>query len=257
MSEAATAPRCGRGLLVRPDRRSRPRPAGVIALAFTSKQISDRKSEVAKLQAQAQQAEAKAQSLQAFANFRAVQEQRSSTITSLAQSRFDWQRVLNELSRVVPSNVWLVQLAGHRQPPGLRSRRARDPDPGRRHGSRTRAGRLRAQPGRGRRTRSPPGGDRRRHARRPPAVGEGRGQRLRQRRLGLLRLGISTPRPSAGRTTSSPSSRSSSLSTRFPFPRARRRRHPYRLRWPRRRPRRSPPSPPRPQRREADHEGER
>jgi Tfp pilus assembly protein PilN len=89
---------------------------GIIALAFTSKQISDRKSEVAKLQVQAQQAEAKAQSLQAFANFRAVQDQRSSTITSLAQSRFDWQRVLNELSRVVPSNIWLVQLQGTANP---------------------------------------------------------------------------------------------------------------------------------------------
>jgi len=84
----------------------------VIALAFTSRQISDRKSEVAKLQAQEQQAKAKADSLQAFATFRAVQEQRTSTVTSLAQSRFDWQRVLNELSRVVPSNVWLVKLAG-------------------------------------------------------------------------------------------------------------------------------------------------
>jgi Tfp pilus assembly protein PilN len=85
---------------------------GVIALAFTSKQVSDRKSEVAKLTTQEQQAEAKAQSLQAFANFRAVQQQRSTTITSLAQSRFDWQRVIDELARVIPSNVWLVQLAG-------------------------------------------------------------------------------------------------------------------------------------------------
>jgi Tfp pilus assembly protein PilN len=89
---------------------------GVIALAFTSKQISDRKSEISSLQAQAQQAEAKAQSLQAFANFRAVQQQRSTTITSLAQSRFDWQRVLNELARVIPSNVWLVQMAGTANP---------------------------------------------------------------------------------------------------------------------------------------------
>jgi Tfp pilus assembly protein PilN len=85
---------------------------GMIALAFTSKQVSDRKSEVNTLQAQEQQAEAKAQSLQAFANFRAVQQQRSTTITSLAQSRFDWQRVINELARVIPSNVWLVQLSG-------------------------------------------------------------------------------------------------------------------------------------------------
>jgi Tfp pilus assembly protein PilN len=89
---------------------------GMIALAFTSKQVSDRNSEVAKLTAQEQQAEAKSQSLQAFANFRAVQQQRSTTITSLAQSRFDWQRVINELARVIPSNVWLVQLAGSVNP---------------------------------------------------------------------------------------------------------------------------------------------
>jgi Tfp pilus assembly protein PilN len=85
---------------------------GVIALAFTSKQVSDRKSEVAKLETQEQAARAKAQSLQAFADFRATQESRSATVTSLAQSRFDWQRVVNELARVIPSDVWLLQLAG-------------------------------------------------------------------------------------------------------------------------------------------------
>jgi Tfp pilus assembly protein PilN len=89
---------------------------GIIALAFTSKQVSDRQSKVADLQVQEQQAEAKAQSVQAFANFRAVADQRSSTVTSLAQSRFDWQRVINELARVVPSNIWLVQLAGSANP---------------------------------------------------------------------------------------------------------------------------------------------
>jgi Tfp pilus assembly protein PilN len=89
---------------------------GIIALAFTGKQISDRKSEITKLQAENAQAQAKAQSLQAFANFRAVADQRSSTITSLAQSRFDWQRVINEFARVVPSNIWLVQMAGTANP---------------------------------------------------------------------------------------------------------------------------------------------
>ena len=84
----------------------------VIALAFTSKQVSDRKNEVTDLKVQEQQATAKAQSLQSFADFRAMQQSRSDTVTSLAQSRFDWQRVLNELARVIPSNIWLVQLAG-------------------------------------------------------------------------------------------------------------------------------------------------
>jgi Tfp pilus assembly protein PilN len=84
----------------------------IAVLALTSKQISDRKSEVAQLQQQEQAAQVHAQSLQAFTQFRAAQEARSGTITSLAQSRFDWQRVLNEFAKVIPSDVWLTQLAG-------------------------------------------------------------------------------------------------------------------------------------------------
>jgi Tfp pilus assembly protein PilN len=85
---------------------------GVAALALTSKQISDKKSEVARLQQQEQAAQAKAQSLQAFTQFRAAQEARSATIVSLAQSRFDWERVLNEFARVIPSDVWFVKVSG-------------------------------------------------------------------------------------------------------------------------------------------------
>jgi Tfp pilus assembly protein PilN len=87
----------------------------VLALAvltLTSKQISDRKTEVAQLQQQEQAAQAKAQSLEAFTQFRAAQDKRAGTIVSLAQSRFDWQRVLNEFARVIPSDVWLTQMAG-------------------------------------------------------------------------------------------------------------------------------------------------
>jgi Tfp pilus assembly protein PilN len=84
----------------------------VAALGLTSKQISDRKSEVGQLQQQEQAAQAKAQSLESFTQFRAAQEARSGTVVSLAQSRFDWQRVLNELARVIPSDVWLTQMAG-------------------------------------------------------------------------------------------------------------------------------------------------
>jgi Tfp pilus assembly protein PilN len=88
----------------------------VAVLALTSKQISDRKSEVAQLQQQEQEAQAKAQSLDAFTQFRAAQDARTGTIASLAQSRFDWQRVLNEFARVIPSNVWFTKLAGTADP---------------------------------------------------------------------------------------------------------------------------------------------
>jgi Tfp pilus assembly protein PilN len=85
---------------------------GVAVLALTSKQIKDRKSEVAQLQVQEQQAQAKAQSLAAFTQFRAAQQARSDTVNSLASSRFDWQRVMNEFAKVIPSNVWFVKISG-------------------------------------------------------------------------------------------------------------------------------------------------
>src|SRR5262249_20899739 len=85
---------------------------GVIALAFTDKQIDDRKGEVANLQQESAEATARAQSVQAFTAFHAAQVARTDTVKSLAQSRFDWNRVLNELARVIPGDVWLIQMSG-------------------------------------------------------------------------------------------------------------------------------------------------
>lgn len=85
---------------------------GVIAVAFTGKSISDREAEVTQLNQQLQTTTAKAQSLSAFAEFGAVEQLRAGTISSLAQSRFDWERVMNELALVIPADVWLVELAG-------------------------------------------------------------------------------------------------------------------------------------------------
>lgn len=85
---------------------------GVIAVAFTGKQVSDREAEVAQLNQQLQTHTAKAQSLSAFAEFGALEEMRAGTISSLAQSRFDWERVVNELALVIPTDVWLVEMSG-------------------------------------------------------------------------------------------------------------------------------------------------
>jgi Tfp pilus assembly protein PilN len=85
---------------------------GVLAVALTNKQISDRQAEKQSLEQELAQATAKAQSLQAFTDFRMAQETRAATVASLAQSRFDWERVLNELALILPSDVWLVSLTG-------------------------------------------------------------------------------------------------------------------------------------------------
>ena len=85
---------------------------GIVAVALTGKQISDRQSQKVALQQQLAATKSKAQSVQAFTDFRTVQENRASTVTSLAQSRFDWPRVLQELARVLPSDISLSSLTG-------------------------------------------------------------------------------------------------------------------------------------------------
>jgi len=85
---------------------------GVVAVALTTKQIHDRESQKVSLQQELDQQTARANSLAAFTSFRTVQEQRLATVSSLTQSRFDWQRVLHELSLVLPSDVHLTTLTG-------------------------------------------------------------------------------------------------------------------------------------------------
>ena len=89
---------------------------GIVVVALTGKQINDREAKKADLQKELVQATAEAQSLQAFTNFRAVQENRATTVSSLVQSRFDWTRVLHELSLVLPSDVTLTSLNGSASP---------------------------------------------------------------------------------------------------------------------------------------------
>ena len=85
---------------------------GVTAVVLTNNQVSDREDQVASLQAEQQAAQARADALQPYAEFASLSTSRASTVTSLAQSRFDWDRVLPELALVIPDDVWLTQLSG-------------------------------------------------------------------------------------------------------------------------------------------------
>ncbi len=91
--------------------------AGVTLLVVTNNQISERKAEVARLQQQNAAAEARAARLSAYSKFGEVRDQRVAAITSLADSRFDWERVMRELSLILPKgNVWLTSLTGTARP---------------------------------------------------------------------------------------------------------------------------------------------
>jgi Tfp pilus assembly protein PilN len=89
---------------------------GVIAMVHFSNQVGEKQDEIAGLEATEAEARARAASLAQFTSFQTVREARQETITSLAESRFDWERVMRELSIVLPERVWLTNLTGTASP---------------------------------------------------------------------------------------------------------------------------------------------
>jgi Tfp pilus assembly protein PilN len=90
--------------------------AGVIAIVLTGNQIEERKAQIATLEAEDNAEAARAERLSAFVQFSAIREQRLTTIASLAESRFDWERVMRELALVLPEDAWLVGLTATATP---------------------------------------------------------------------------------------------------------------------------------------------
>lgn len=89
---------------------------GVAVLAVTNNQISDSKVEITKLESEKSAVEARAQALDSYTQFHTLREQRVATVTELANSRFDWQRVMRELALIVPDDVSLTNLTGTASP---------------------------------------------------------------------------------------------------------------------------------------------
>jgi Tfp pilus assembly protein PilN len=83
---------------------------GVAVLVLTNNEIGERQSDVAKLEGEDTVAAARAQHLSVYTNFRSTSEARVQTVNELANSRFDWERVMRELSLILPHDVWLVGL---------------------------------------------------------------------------------------------------------------------------------------------------
>jgi len=90
--------------------------AGVASLVMTGNQIADREGEITQLQHEDAAAKAQVAELAGYTQFHSVSEQRVATVASLAASRFDWERVMRELARVLPGDVWLTDMAGTASP---------------------------------------------------------------------------------------------------------------------------------------------
>ncbi|HEX5527505.1 MAG TPA: PilN domain-containing protein [Solirubrobacterales bacterium] len=89
---------------------------GVALLVVTGNQISERKSEVVTLKQEDAAAQKQAEELAPYVQLAQLRQARTETVNSLADSRFDWERVMRELSKILPPDVWLTTLHASASP---------------------------------------------------------------------------------------------------------------------------------------------
>jgi Tfp pilus assembly protein PilN len=89
---------------------------GVSLLVVTGNQISEKKSEVVTLKHEDKLAQKKAERLASYVQLSQLRQERTETVNSLADSRFDWERVMRELSKILPPDVWLTRLSASASP---------------------------------------------------------------------------------------------------------------------------------------------
>lgn len=88
--------------------------AGVWALS--GKQLSEKQTQLAVVEQEAQAAEAKVASLAPYKEFAALSDSREETVSQLLTGRFDWSHGLREVARVIPKDVDLTTLVGTTSP---------------------------------------------------------------------------------------------------------------------------------------------
>jgi Tfp pilus assembly protein PilN len=88
---------------------------GVVALAayvLTNNTVKDRQAQLAQVTAQSAALTHRAAQLKPYADFQTAALSRIQTVRDLADSRFDWEQSLRDLSRAIPSNVSLTGING-------------------------------------------------------------------------------------------------------------------------------------------------
>jgi Tfp pilus assembly protein PilN len=85
----------------------------VAALVYvlTLNSINSSRDELAKAKADTARFQAQAQQLGPYGDFSKIKTQRVDAVKQLAEGRFDWERLVRELSSVLPKGVWLTNAA--------------------------------------------------------------------------------------------------------------------------------------------------
>ena len=82
----------------------------VFAYVMTSNQVNSRTGEIATAEAEAIQAETRAAAFGPFQQFAQIKTARLASVKTLADTRFDWERLMRELALVLPSGSSLTSV---------------------------------------------------------------------------------------------------------------------------------------------------
>jgi Tfp pilus assembly protein PilN len=79
----------------------------VVGYVLTSNTITERKDETKATSAEADRVEAQAARQNSYADFADIAKTRMQSVSDVASTRFDWERFMRELSRIMPADSWL------------------------------------------------------------------------------------------------------------------------------------------------------
>ena len=85
--------------------------AMLVAYTLTTNGVNDKKTQLSEVQAETQEAEARAAKLGQYEEFAQIKATRIESVRSLAGQRFDWERMMREIALVLPANTSLLDLS--------------------------------------------------------------------------------------------------------------------------------------------------
>ena len=79
----------------------------VVAYVLTANTVTERQNETETARVQADRLEAQAAQKGDFTDFASIAQTRMQSVAGVAATRFDWERFMRELARVMPADSWL------------------------------------------------------------------------------------------------------------------------------------------------------
>jgi Tfp pilus assembly protein PilN len=79
----------------------------VTAYVLSSNQVTERKNQSAAMSAEADRLEAEAAKQADYTDFAQIAQTRLQSVAGVAETRFDWERLMHEVSLIMPTGSWL------------------------------------------------------------------------------------------------------------------------------------------------------